>query len=192
MRLRIISGELGGRFVKTPDSKYTRPTTDKVKQSIFNYLSNFYDFQDSVVADIYSGSGSLGFEMLSRGAKEVHFVEKNFPVIKVLSENITSLGVEKLVKIHKMSAVTFSANIGIKFDIIMADPPFFNYDIHQVVKNILRRGLLNDGGIFLLERSIQTLEKDSEAFGITPFKRLGDTCLYSFETASEEKTEAEN
>lgn len=180
MRLRIISGEFGGRFIKTPDSKYTRPTTDKVKQSVFNYLANFYDFDGAVVADIYSGSGSLGFEMLSRGAKEVHFVEKNYPVVKVLSENIASLGVEKSTSIHKMSAVSFTATTALKFDVIIADPPFYEFDIHQVVKNIINRGLVNEGGLFLLERSIQTLEKDTAAFGIEPFKRIGDTCLFSF------------
>lgn len=180
MRLRIISGELGGRFIKTPDSKYTRPTTDKVKQSVFNYLSNFFDFEDAVVADIYSGSGSLGFEMLSRGAAQVHFVEKNFPVVKVLAENIQSLKVEERVKLHKMKAVSFTSSTNLQFDLILADPPFYEYDIYEVVKNIRRRGLLKPDGIFILERSIQTLEDDKINLELEPIKRLGDTCLYQF------------
>jgi 16S rRNA (guanine966-N2)-methyltransferase len=180
VRLRIISGELGGRFVKTPDSKFTRPTTDKVKQSLFNYLNNFFDFEGAVVADIYSGSGSLGFEMLSRGAEMVHFVEKNFPVLKILTENIQSLKVENRVKLHKMKAVTFSATTSTKFDIILADPPFFQDDIYEVTKNILKKEILKPGGIMIIERSIQTLKEDVENLGLEPFRRIGDTCLYQF------------
>jgi 16S rRNA (guanine966-N2)-methyltransferase len=178
MRLRIISGEFGGRFIKTPDSKFTRPTTDKVKQSVFNYLSNFFDFEDAIAADIYAGSGSLGFEMLSRGAEKVHFVEKNFPVVKILTENIQSLDVEKRVKLHKMKAVTFTATTNLQFDFIFADPPFYEYDVYDVVKNIRKRKLLKPGGIFMLERSIQTLEDDKKNMEMEPIKRLGDTCLY--------------
>lgn len=178
MRLRIISGEFGGRFIKTPDPKFTRPTTDKVKQSVFNYLSNIFDFEGAIAADIYSGSGSLGFEMLSRGAEKVHFVEKNFPVVKVLAENIQSLDVEKRVKLHKMKAVTFAATTNLQFDFIFADPPFYEYDVYDVVKNIRKRDLLKQGGIFMLERSIQTLEDDKLNMGIEPIRRLGDTCLY--------------
>lgn len=180
MRLRIISGEFGGRFIKTPDAKFTRPTTDKVKQSLFNYLANYYDLEDATVADIYSGSGSLGFEMLSRGAATVHFVEKNFPVQKVLLENINLLGVADRVKVHKMTATTFASSTSLKFDMILADPPFYEFDVWDVVSNILRRNLLKPGGVMLIERSIQTAEKDAENFGREPFKRIGDTLLYSF------------
>ncbi len=188
MRLRVISGELGGRFIKTPDSKFTRPTTDKVKQSLFNYLANYFDLEDAVVADIYSGSGSLGFEMLSRGAREVHFVEKNYPVQKVLIENINSLGVAERVKVHKMAATTFTSTTSLKFDMILADPPFFEFDVWDVVSNILKRKLLKPEGLLLIERSIQTAEKDSENFGVEPLRRIGDTLLYLFSNPVEEET----
>lgn len=132
----------------------------------------------AIAANIYSGSGSLGFEMLSRGAKKVHFVEKNFPVVKILTENIQSLDVEKRVKLHKMKAVTFAATTNLQFDFIFANPPFYEYDIYEVVKNIRKRELLKPGGVFMLERSIQTLEDDKTNLGMEPIKRLGDTCLY--------------
>lgn len=192
MRLRVISGEFGGRFIKTPDSKFTRPTTDKVKQSLFNYLANYYDLEDAVVADIYSGSGSLGFEMLSRGAREVHFVEKNYPVVKVLTENINSLGVAARVKLHKMTATTFTATTSHKFDMILADPPFYEFDIWDVVANIMKRNLLKEDGLLLIERSIQTAEKDVENFGVEPFRRIGDTLLYSFTNPPEEPETAKD
>ncbi|KAB2909242.1 MAG: 16S rRNA (guanine(966)-N(2))-methyltransferase RsmD [Ignavibacteriales bacterium] len=183
MRLRIISGELGGRFIKTPDSKFTRPTTDKVKQSLFNWLTNYFDLEGIVAADLYAGSGSLGFELLSRGAAMVHFVEKNYPVQKVLLENIASLKVEDRTKVHKMSAVTFASTTEHTFDIILADPPFFEFDVHAMVKKVSERKLLKEGGIMVIERSIQTTESDTENFGQEPFRRLGDTLLYTFENS---------
>ncbi len=92
MRMRIISGEFKGRLIKVPDSKLIRPTTDRVRETLFNLLNNRIDFQGIKVLDLYAGSGSLGLECLSRGAEEIHFVEKNYPIYKNLQENIDSLG----------------------------------------------------------------------------------------------------
>lgn len=181
MRLRIISGFLGGRFIKAPDSKFTRPTTDRVRETLFNILNNIFDFEDKQVLDLYSGSGSLGFECLSRGGKSVDFVEKNFPVYNNLLGNINSLGVEEFCKIIKTSALVFTSKKSEKkYDLIFADPPFFEYDIHTVVENILKNEFLTDDGIMIVERSIQTQETDEKNFGIKSFKRIGDTLLYKF------------
>jgi len=179
--MRIISGSLKGRTLKVPDPKYTRPTTDRVRETIFNILNNIIDFDGIDVLDIYSGSGSFGLETISRGAASVDFIEKNFPVHKVLLQNIENCKVLDLCKIYKMEAVAFSRNPEHKkYDLIFADPPFFKDDIHIVAKNILEREFLSDEGIFLIERSIQTREKDEENFEAEPFKRIGDTLLYKF------------
>ena len=82
--MRIIAGQFKGRVIKFPNSKLVRPTTDKTKESIFNYLVHSINFDGVKVCDIYAGSGSLGLEALSRGAAEVHFVEKDFHVSKML------------------------------------------------------------------------------------------------------------
>ncbi len=181
MRLRIISGELGGRFIKAPDSKFTRPTTEKVKESIFNQLNNFFGFDDSFVLDLYSGSGSLGFEALSRGAREVHFIEKNFKVYQNLTENAAKLGVNDRVKIFKTDTVKYLSSCSYKYDLILADPPFFMFDIHECFDIIKVKKLLSADGILLIERSVQTVEKDSAAFGLEPYRRIGDTALYILE-----------
>jgi len=180
--MRIISGIYGGRTVKFPKSKLVRPTTDKVKESLFNYLYNLIDFEDIRVCDIYAGSGSLGLEALSRGAGEVHFVEKNFPVQKVLKENIDSLGASDVTRIFKMAAVKFSQIAEHDtYNLILADPPFFQFDVHEVVKNILERNYLNPGGLLIIERSVQTEKEDIQNFGIDPFKKIGDSLIYQFE-----------
>lgn len=184
MRLRIIAGELGGRFIQAPDNKGTRPTTDRVRETFFNILNNLFDFENARALDLYAGSGALGFEALSRGAERVHFVEKNFNVYKNLQKNIASLGVKDAANAYKSDVVKFTAAAEQhSYDLILADPPFFNYDIHQAVKNILEGEVLSEDGLMLIERSIQTEEKDAEGFGKESFKRIGDTLLYSFSPA---------
>ena len=179
--MRIISGIYKGRQVKFPKSKLVRPTTDKVKESLFNYLQNQIDFDGINVCDIYAGSGSLGLEALSRGASNCDFVENNFGVSKVLQENIDSLAAGENSKIFKMEAVKFSRikNHG-TYDLILADPPFFKNDIHNVTANLLTNKFLTETGRIIIERSIQTEEIDKENFYKEPFKRIGDSLIYQF------------
>ncbi len=179
--MRIIAGIYKGRTIKFPKSDLVRPTTDRNKESIFNILSNQIDFTNIKACDIYAGSGSLGLEALSRGAGESHFVEKNFHVQKMLRENINSLDALTKSRIFKMSAIKFSSmDVHHNYDLIILDPPFFQDDVHQVVKNLMNRNFLKDEGILLVERSIQTKDKDVNSFKREPFKRLGDSLIYIF------------
>jgi len=179
--MRIISGEFRGRIVKTPSSKYTRPTTDKVKESLFNYLTNFLDFDELSVCDIYAGSGSLGLESISRGASEVHFVEKNYPVVKVLEQNIETLKIEDTSRVFKMPAIRFSSlKKHSAYNLIFADPPFFKDDIHKVVEQLLKNDFLLPEGLLIVERSVQTKKNDIKMFNIEPFKQIGDSLIYQF------------
>ncbi|MCG6961153.1 RsmD family RNA methyltransferase, partial [bacterium BMS3Abin03] len=85
--MRIISGIYRGRLINVPKSDLIRPTTDRVRETLFNLLSNIIEFEDIKVLDIYAGSGSLGLECLSRGANEIHFIEKNYPIYRNLIKN---------------------------------------------------------------------------------------------------------
>jgi 16S rRNA (guanine966-N2)-methyltransferase len=179
MRLRIISGELKGRWIKVPKSNLIRPTTDRVRETLFNLLTNEISFEKIKVLDLYAGSGSLGIECLSRGAVEVNFVEKNLKIFKNLLENIKSLDVEKNCSVYKISAVKFSqTQMNDSYDLVLADPPFFKDDVYQVVQNIIANKYLSKNSLLVVERSIQTKEKDIRNFDTTPFKIIGDTCLY--------------
>ena len=179
MKMRLISGEFKGRFINVPKSDLIRPTTDRVRETLFNLLINKIDFDNILVADIYSGSGSLGLECLSRGAAEIHFVEKNFVIYKNLEQNIASLQTEEKCKIFKMPAIKFSSMSNhLKYDLIIADPPFFKDDIYEVVKNLKANEFLNSEASIIVERSIQTKDKDISNFEKEPFKIIGDTCLY--------------
>jgi 16S rRNA (guanine966-N2)-methyltransferase len=177
--MRIISGNLKGRLINVPQSKFIRPTTDRVRETLFNLLNNKIDFTDIEVLDFYSGSGSLGLECISRGARHVTFIEKNFFIYKNLLENIKSLNAEEYCKVVKIEAVNFSKREPEKkYNLILADPPFFMDDIYTVVKNLIENKYLIKDGIIIIERSVQTKEKDILNFGTNPFKIIGDTCLY--------------
>lgn len=178
--MRIISGKFKGRIITSPNSKYIRPMTDRVRVTLFDILTNKIDFNGLKVLDIYSGSGSIGLECLSRGADEVHFVEQNFTIYKNLVKNIESLGVEAQCKIYKMEALKFSRmEEHKKYNLIFADPPFFKDDIYAAVENILAKDFLLQNGSIIIQRSIQTKEKDKLYFEVDPFKIIGDSCLYS-------------
>ena len=180
--MRIIAGEYRGRTIKFPKSNLVRPTTDKNKEAIFNMLRRYVNFDGIRVCDIYAGSGSLGLEALSRGADEVHFVEKDFKVQKMLNENIESLDASQYCTIFRMEALRFSKLKDRKqYDLVITDPPFFKHDIHEVYKNILENDFLAEDGILLIERSIQTKDIDEEVFGKEAIKRLGDSLIYIFE-----------
>lgn len=177
--MRIISGEFKGRKINVPDSKEIRPTTDRVRETLFNILNNKIDFENRKVLDIYAGSGSLGLECLSRGASEVHFVERNFQIYKNLQGNIDSLGAADKCKIYKMEAVKFSQLFENQdYDLIIADPPFFKDDIYKVVENLVNNKYFAVDGFMIIERSVQTKGKDIENFKVEPFKKIGGSCLY--------------
>ncbi|MBU1680806.1 MAG: 16S rRNA (guanine(966)-N(2))-methyltransferase RsmD [Bacteroidetes bacterium] len=179
--MRIIAGIYKGRTVKFPKSKLVRPTTDRNKEAIFNYLTNKIDFDDILACDIYAGSGSLGLEMLSRGAGEVHFVENSFQVSQVLKENIKSLAAVNKTNLFKMDAVKFTRDSPPRqYDLIIADPPFFKDDIYIVVKQIIENKFLSPQGILIVERSIQTKRNDINEFDAEPIKKLGDSLIYQF------------
>lgn len=179
MKLRIISGIYKGRLITVPDSDLIRPTTDRVRETLFNLLNNRIDFDGIEVLDLYSGSGSLGLECLSRGAAKVTFIEKDFKIYKNLIKNIQSLEVDKHSIAVKATAEDFTKKKSDKqYDLIIADPPFFKYDIYDVVNNIKNNGYLKSGAFMIIERSIQTKEKDIVNFGLEPFKIIGDACIY--------------
>ncbi|HOJ17364.1 MAG TPA: 16S rRNA (guanine(966)-N(2))-methyltransferase RsmD [Ignavibacteriaceae bacterium] len=180
MRLRIISGALKGRFIKAPDSDVTRPMTDRVRETLFNILNNTIDFENIHALDLFSGSGAIGFECISRGAAFTCFIEKNAVVRKNLESNINSLDIKNRTSIFGMDVNRFLETTDKKFDLIVADPPFFDDSVHKGVKIVKDKKILNKHGIMVVERSVLTAKKDIEMFGIEPGKKIGDALLYFF------------
>lgn len=140
--MRIISGQYKKKKLLLPDQNITRPLRDYVKESIFNYLLHNKDinfnFENSIILDIFSGSGSLGIECLSRGSAKVFFVEKNIKATEVLKKNISSINSKDKCKIinEDILNINLSNLFNTKVDLIFLDPPF-NYELwSELIKKI--------------------------------------------------------
>ncbi len=180
--MRITGGRLKGRYLKVPKSDLIRPTTDRVRESLFAVLENLIVFEGISVCDVYAGCGSLGFESYSRGAEKIHFVEKNYLIYKNLYKNIEALELKEKCEVFKTDAVKFSKMKNHEsYDLILSDPPFYKYDVYTAVQNFLKNNYLKKGGLIIVERSVQTEAKDVEAFGRKAFKKIGDSLIYLFE-----------
>lgn len=150
--MRIVGGKYRGR-VFNPDKRFTaRPTTDLAKEGLFNILSNRYDFSEMKVLDLFSGTGSIGYEFLSRHAGEVTFVEKDKHHIFFIRKTLGQLDATN-VKIVLDDVFRFLKYCPFSFDIAFADPPYDFPFIREVPQAVFESGILKDNGLFILEHS---------------------------------------
>ena len=123
--MRIIAGRLRSRKLQAPKGRLTRPTSDRVREALFNLVESRLDLEDADVLDLFAGTGALGLEALSRGAIAVTLVESNAAVLKIARQNAASLGVNEAVDSLRSDAVAFLERYsGPAFDLILADPPY--------------------------------------------------------------------
>ena len=156
--MRIIGGDLKGKKISLPNDKNTRPLRDLVKESIFNLLDHSkkfkFQFLQSNILDLFSGSGSFGLECISRGSRNVTFVENYTDVLKILKKNISNLKVEKSSKIIEKNCFDYleSINISYEYDLIFMDPPFKEMEIDKLITVIKEKKLLKKDGILIIHR----------------------------------------
>jgi 16S rRNA (guanine966-N2)-methyltransferase len=137
--MRVVAGELGGRRLVAPDGTSTRPTTDRVREAIFNSLESAGVLEDALIADLFAGSGSIGIEALSRGAEHCVFVERDRRALRALEENIDSLDLNSRVKVLAADANSVAGRLDV--DIVFADPPY-DFDGWDRLLGALRAGLV--------------------------------------------------
>ncbi len=130
--MRVISGKFKGHSLTAFKADHIRPTTDFVKETIFNMLASY--IEDSVVLDLFSGTGSLGIEAISRGATHVHFVDDHVKSIQILKQNLEKLKISEGFKISKLDVLKFLKSPDLKAEIILIDPPFTEKMADQVMK----------------------------------------------------------
>ena len=157
--MRIISGQFRGRKLKTLEGMNTRPTADRVKESLFNILSN--KIYDSKVLDLFAGSGSLGLEALSRGATFCVFVDSSKEAINIVKENIKLCRQEENSKIINKDYIEALKILNDKFDIIFVDPPYSNGIEVNVLKNI--KSIMSENGIAVIETDQTDIPPDEIA-----------------------------
>jgi 16S rRNA (guanine966-N2)-methyltransferase len=183
--LRIIAGRWKGKPLLSLKGITTRPTSDRVKESVFNIIQSYVP--DSMVLDLFAGTGSLGLEALSRGCKRVIFVERDPRAMEILNKNRTSLeycGKSEVIRRDVLSAIKgFSGSK--KFDIIFADPP---YDIGlaiPVLEAISTEDVLNEKGVIVLEHHAGEIQPEQiGSLKKIQARKYGNTCI-SFYKRSE-------
>ena len=121
--MRVVSGELGGRKLVTPDGDDTRPTSERVREAIFNSLFSLDAIDGARVLDAFAGSGALGIEALSRGAATATFVESAQPALRVIRQNVETLGLDRVASVVPGQALTHLAG-GHEYDLVLLDPPY--------------------------------------------------------------------
>ena len=170
--MRVVAGKFGGRPLKTLDGKITRPTTDKVKGAIFNMIGPFFD--GGRVLDLFSGSGSLAIEAISRGMDEAVLVERNRQAQTIILENIKMTKSEQQFQLLKMDANKAIGVVNGTFDLVLLDPP---YAKEEIIKNIMaleESGLLSEDVMLVCETDKAVdLPEEISNFGIWKQKTYG-------------------
>lgn len=149
--MRIITGTLKGRRLKSPTTDETRPTSDRTKEGMFNVIDARRYFDDLEVLDLFGGSGNLGFEAISRGAAHATFVDASRASIKIIEENAEHLGVTNQVRVICSPVDSFLSRFARPFDLVFADPPYDYPEMEKLIEVVMTGGWLAEGGWFLLE-----------------------------------------
>ena len=173
--MRVISGKLKGRAIKGFNIEGTRPTMDRVKESVFASIQD--KISDSIVLDLFAGSGNLGIEAISNGADSCYFVDSNYECIKVIKDNIKMFDIEKqciLFNGDYHDALRKFRDNKLKFDIIFIDPPYKYQLKNKLLNQIKEYNLLNDGGIIVFEYQVEEELADNIDFELIRNKKYGD------------------
>lgn len=167
--IRIIGGLFRGKKLHFPEVDGLRPTPDRVRETLFNWLMN--DIKEARCLDAFAGSGALGFEAFSRGASKVIFIEQSFQAHANLQKIMTQFNSPKL-KLIKADTLLYLHQGTEQFDIIFLDPPFAEHYIYQCLDSIVQNKLLPQGGLVYLE-SPTAIELDAKQWQHVKLKQAG-------------------
>lgn len=147
--MRIISGKYRGKKLKEFELETTKPTLDRVKESIFNLIQ--FDVSDAVVLDLFAGTGALGIEAISRGAKKTFLIDNNKKAISIIKENLK--GIEGDFVVQQTDYLNFLNSTKEKFDIVLLDPPYKTDFGKTAIETIINNNLLSENAIIVFETS---------------------------------------
>ncbi|MCK9163152.1 MAG: 16S rRNA (guanine(966)-N(2))-methyltransferase RsmD [Bacteroidales bacterium] len=160
--MRIIAGDLRGRRLHPPTNLPVRPTTDLARESLFNILRNKIDFEEITVLDLFAGTGSISFEFISRGVKQVTSVDQDHKCIEFIKKSSIELDVDNLFALRS-DAFVFLGRSQMSFDLVFADPP---YDLKQfdIIPNLVLKSFVKPEGLFILEHAKEHSFKEHPLF----------------------------
>jgi 16S rRNA (guanine966-N2)-methyltransferase len=182
--MRIISGAAKGRRLLSPEGMDTRPTLDRIKESIFNIIQN--RIADSIVLDVFAGTGSLGLEAVSRGAKECYLIDKGQTTFKYLKQNVENFNFTDRCKCFNMdsySALKDFCGKNVSFDLIFIDPPYLKDMIPPAIDIITKGKLLKKDGLIVCKIDTQeVIYEGNLEIKLTDHRKYGNTtvCFYKF------------
>lgn len=182
--MRVITGKYRGRKLNSPINNAVRPTTDKVKESIYNILQG--QVEDAYVLDLFAGSGALGIEALSRGAKKVYFCDNNSKSLDLLMSNLSfcEKGTFEVYKGDYTDCLRLLASKKIKLDIVICDPPYSKKLGEEVLDKLKKYDLLADDGTIIIERKTDDVAVTHNYFEKISTRIYGETALEIFEKVS--------
>ena len=174
--MRVISGKARGINLKTPDGLLTRPTIDRVKEALFSIIN--FDIPTSQVLDLFGGTGQLGIEALSRGAKSAVFVDQREDACRLIKENLRRTKLEQDAKVVRMDYLDYLKRCKERFDIIFLDPPYAEVFLENALKCITEIDILQSGGIIVAERPLgKDLPWDFEGYTRSKDYKYGKVLL---------------
>ena len=186
--MRIIGGDAKGRVIYSPKQSQLRPTSDGIKESLFNIL---HEPSGKSFVDLFAGCGSVGLEALSRGAAKVVFVERNAVMVNAIKRNLRELslgGEHEILATEAARSIRKLQNRGDSLDIIFADPPYERGFVREIFRSLSDGNVLSEDGILIIQHSLRENvdEQHTGDFILTDRRRYGDTHLSFFKIKEEE------
>ncbi|MFB3883932.1 MAG: 16S rRNA (guanine(966)-N(2))-methyltransferase RsmD [Thermodesulfobacteriota bacterium] len=177
--MRIISGISKGRRLATPKGQAIRPTSDRVKESIFNILGR--EVEGKVVLDLFAGTGNLGIEALSRGAKRALFVEKGKEALRLIQRNLSQSGMNgrsEIIPKDVLRAIGTLKQRGESFDLILMDPPYEKGLIQKTLMRLRQNRIYHEGSLLVIEHDRREPIPDAvQGWTLLRQRKIGDTFI---------------
>lgn len=182
--MRIIAGLYRGRVIRTVKDLSVRPATDRVRQAIFDMLAARMQLTGIDVLDLYAGSGSLGLEALSRGARRATFVEQSREAVRILEANIAALGCGKYAEVVRRDVADYVDHARESFDLVFADPPYAFDGTALLPERIFSQATVRPGGFLLIEHARDLSFGRTGLYTAGPARRFGRTVVTFFQCAT--------
>ena len=182
--MRVISGKLKGRNINGYDILGTRPTMDRVKESIFSMIQSYIN--NSIVLDLFSGSGNYGIECISNGSKLVYFNDYNIKCVKVIKDNINRMNVIDqaiITNYDYKKALEYYKDNNIKFDLVFLDPPYKKQIINNILNYLINNDLLNNNSLVICEFT-EKEEFINDKLKLYKEKKYGEKIVFIYKYAN--------
>ncbi len=183
--MRIVGGTFGGRRFSPPAKIPARPTTEVAKEGLFNMLNNMIDFEGIKTLDIFGGTGSISYELASRGAADLTLIERDLTTIEFIKKTVKELGIEDIIHVIRGEVFKFMKQSTDQYNFIFAGPPYALQNIDEIPQLVFEKNMLLPGGIFVLEHTPRNDYQKHPNF--TRLKNYGTTVFTFFTQPNEEQ-----